>query len=123
LGRLARTPCSNAGLMSADTSRTPAGSPPWAARAAPPLHGGVIAALGREHDPGLGGVQVDEQRDVVVAAAGRRLVDADPAHLGQVQVRPGGVDVVVQQPPQPGVVLADQRGGRLDGHLGQQRYQ
>jgi hypothetical protein len=29
----------------------------------------------------------------------------------------------VQQPPQPGVVLADQLGDRLDRHLGQQRHQ
>jgi hypothetical protein len=88
-----------------------------------PLHSGVVATLGREQDPGLGGVQVDEQAHVVLAAAGRGLIDPDPGDLGHRHFGPGLLDMVVQQAPQLGVVLADQLGDGLDRHLGQQCHE
>jgi hypothetical protein len=82
----------------------------------------VVATLGREQDPGRGGVQVDEQRDVVLPTLGGGLVHADPGDPAYVEPGPCLGDVVVQQPPQPGVVLTDQLGDGLDRHLGQQRH-
>jgi hypothetical protein len=66
------------------------------------------AALGGEQHPCL--VDIDEQRDVVVAAPRGGLIDGDVGHLRGVHARPSLIDVVVNDAPQPGVVLADDAG-------------
>jgi hypothetical protein len=95
--------------MSADTSRAWAGSPPWARRSAADRSTVVWSRPSVANMTWAWGVQVDEQPDVVVAATGRGLVDADPAGLGQVQARPGGVDVVVHRE----LRLVDHHGGLI----------
>jgi hypothetical protein len=52
-----------------------------------------------------------------------RVAPADSADLAQVELGAGGLDMVVRQPPEPGVVLADLVGDGLDRHLGQQRHE
>ena len=51
------------------------------------------AAVGDEDDAAL--VDVDEQRDVVVAALGGGLVDATRLHVGEIEPRQRGFDVVM----------------------------
>jgi hypothetical protein len=75
-------------------------------------HGVCIFARGGEHDPALG--QVHEQRDVVVPPLGRGLVTADIGDPRKVQLGPRCVHVVLDDPPDAGVVLT--------GHLGQRSY-
>ena len=72
-------------------------------------------ALGGEQHPGL--VDIDEQRDVVVAAPSGGLVDRDPGDAGGIRPRPALLDVMVDHAPQPGVMLADdpRRGGNRHG--------
>lgn len=73
-----------------------------------------IPALGGEQHPGL--IDIDKQRDVVVAAPGRRLIDGDPGHIGGVVPRPRLVDIVVQHTPQPCVVFTHHPGHGPDRH-------
>ena len=79
-------------------------------------HGLGVLALGGEQHPGL--VDVDEQRDVVVAAPRGGLVDGDLGDARGVGPRPRLVHIVVQHAPQPGVMLADHLGHGLDRHGG-----
>ena len=51
-----------------------------------------VLALGGEQHPGL--VDIDKQRDVVVAAPGRGLVDGDLGHLRGVAARPRLVHIL-----------------------------
>lgn len=67
-------------------------------------------------------VQIHEHADVVVTPPAGRLVDAHPAHSGQVGLRPRRAHVVVDDPPQPRVVLAHDPAGRPHRHLPHQRH-
>lgn len=85
------------------------------------LHHVVVSALGGVHNGGA--LEVDEQADVVLPAPGGGLVDPDLADGLIGSGGPGELHVVVQNPPQPGVVLADQIGHRAHRHLGLKRHQ
>ncbi len=61
-------------------------------------------------------LEIDEEGNVVVAAAGRGFVDADLSDGGMVGLGAGGIHVMVEDAPNQGVVFADQTGGRQDGH-------
>ena len=52
-----------------------------------------IIAFGYVDD--LPDVDVDEQRDVVLTALGRRLVDGDASQVGEIHARDGVLDVVL----------------------------
>ena len=80
---------------------------------------GVTAGSG-EHDAGL--VEVGEHRHVVLATPEARLIDRDPLNAGEILAGERAVDVVVHDPPEPGVVLTDQLPDRPDGHLGRQGH-
>ena len=86
-----------------------------------PLHHLVVPPWrGVQHG---GALQVDEQRDVVLSPPGGRLVDP---HLGDARVGPGvpgQLDVVVQDPPQPGVVLAGELGRGGHRHVGDEGHE
>jgi hypothetical protein len=79
----------------------------------------ILALCGEQH---AGLVDIDKQRDVVVAAPRGGLVDGDVGHVCGVHARPRLIDVGVNDAPQPGVVLADDAGhggnrhGRNHGH-------
>ncbi len=73
-----------------------------------------IAAFGGEQHSRL--VDIDEQRDIVVAAPRGGLVDGDPCDAGGIGARPRLIDVVMDHAPQFGVVLADNPGDGLDRH-------
>ena len=93
----------------------------WASRSSANVFDGVgAAALGDEQHAAL--VDVDEQRDVVVAALGGGLVDGDALHVGVVGTLAGLLDPVVQDAPHPGVVLAHEAGCGGDRHRRHQRH-
>ena len=75
---------------------------------------GAVLAVGREQDPAL--VEIGEQRDIVMAPAGRGFVEGDALDLGVI----GGVsrllDIVVNDPPQARVVLSNHPGHRPHRH-------
>jgi hypothetical protein len=64
----------------------------------------------------LSGVDVDEPRNVVLAALGRGLVDGDAPQVGEVHARHGRLDIVLDDTPQSRVVLADEAGCSSDRH-------
>jgi len=78
------------------------------------------AARGREQEARP--VEVDEQADVVVATPPARLVEPDPGRGAEVGGRPRLLHVVVQDPPDPGVVLADELRHRPHRHLGHEGH-
>jgi hypothetical protein len=78
-----------------------------------------VPSLGRKEE--LGGVQIHEQRDVLVPALACRLVQADRADLGEIRRRTSFADVMMEHPPDARVVLADELRDRLDRHLLDQR--
>ena len=66
---------------------------------------------------------VDEQADVVVAAPRRGFVGGDAPHLRQVQFLHRLPNVMLDDPPQPRVVLAQPLGRIGDRHrLGQRQH-
>ena len=73
-----------------------------------------VAAFGGEQHPGL--LDIDEQRDIVVASPRGGFVDGDPRDASGIGARPRLIDVVMDQAPQFCVVLADDPGDGLDGH-------
>src|SRR5262249_8790247 len=73
-----------------------------------------IIAFGDVDD--LPRVQVDEQRDVVLAALGRSLIDGDASQVRAVHARHRLLDIVLDEAPQTRVVLADEAGGSCDRH-------
>jgi hypothetical protein len=73
-----------------------------------------ILALGGEQHPGL--VDIDKQRDVVVAAPGGGLVDGELGYRRGVGARTGLVHIMVNHTPQPGVMLTDHPSHGLDRH-------
>ena len=83
--------------------------------------GAGILALGGEQHAGL--VDIDEQRDVVVAAPGGGLIDGDPGHRRGVGPRPRLVHIVMQHAPQPCVVLAHHPRHGPDRHGGDHGHQ
>ena len=56
-----------------------------------------LLALGREHHTRL--VDIDKQRDVVMAAPGGGLVNRHPRDSRQVGVRPGTLHIMVDDAP------------------------
>ena len=73
-----------------------------------------VLALGREDDAGA--INVDKERDIVVAAPGGGLVDRHSRDGREIAARSGAFDVMVNDPPQPGVVLTHQSGHGVDRH-------
>ena len=73
-----------------------------------------VAAFGGEQHPGL--IDIDEQRDIVVASPRGGFVDGDPRDASGVGARPRLIDVVMDHAPQSCVVLADDPGDGLDRH-------
>ena len=84
------------------------------------LHGALIAALGHVHRAAL--VQVGEHRHVVLPALGAGLIDPGPLNTREVLRLDRLIDVVVHDPPDALVFLADQRRDRRDRHLLDQRH-
>src|SRR5271156_6730253 len=115
LGRFSVIPLMKAGLMSIQTSSIASGSPPCAARSSAKA-ATVSASLPSVANSTRALVDIDEQRDVVVAAPRGGLIDGDVGHLRGVHSRPRLIDVVVNDAPQPGVVLADDAGHRGHRH-------
>ena len=115
LGRLSAMPLMKAGLMSMQTSAIGTGIAAVRGEIIGKGRDGLgVLAFGREHDAGL--VDIDKQRDVVVAAPGGGLVDRHPRDSREIGARPGTLDVMVNDAPQPGVMLADQSGHGVDRH-------
>src|SRR5438128_4063256 len=107
LGRLSAVPAMTAGLMSMHTSSTASGFPPWAAKSlakTPTVPASLPSATN----------EIDEQADIVVATPGCRLVKGDAGDVGVIGAIPSRLDVVVDDPPQPGVPLIDHP--RDNGH-------
>ena len=77
-------------------------------------NGGSIVAGSHEQDLAL--VQIDEQGNVVVAAAGSGLVDTDLSDRGMVGLTAGRIHVMVEDTPNQGIVFPDQASGSQDGH-------
>ena len=84
-----------------------------------PLVGRAVAA-GRDEDRGAP-IDVGEHGDVVLAALEARLIDAETRDRTEILALERVVDVVMHDPPQAGVVLADQGSDRGDRHLLGQR--
>ena len=84
------------------------------------FHGIGAASLGDEQHAAL--VDIDEQRDVVVAAPGGGLVDGDALHVGVVGSLTGLLHPVVEDTPHPGVVLTNEAGCGSDRHRRHQRH-
>jgi hypothetical protein len=76
-----------------------------------------VPALGGEQHPRP--VDIDEQRDVVVAA----LVDGDPDDVRGVDPRSPLRDIVIDHPPQSGVMLAHHSGHGPDRHGGDHAHE
>src|SRR3954453_11633459 len=76
--------------------------------------------LGVGHEQHLRAIQIDEQRDIVVAAACGGLVEGHPADAAVIGTGAGRIDRVVDDPPQPGIVLANHAGGGGNRHGGDQ---
>ncbi|OIQ72678.1 hypothetical protein GALL_456950 [mine drainage metagenome] len=68
-------------------------------------------------------VQIHEQRHVVLPPPGGGLVHRDGLHRAHVHPLAGLLHVVVHQAPEPRIVLADDPGHRLHGHLPHQRHE
>jgi hypothetical protein len=81
---------------------------------------GPLARRGVEY---AGLIDIDAQRDVVVAAPGRGLVEGDPLHAGGIHGLPRFVHIMMDDVPYPGVVLADQPRNRVDRHGGDHCHQ
>jgi hypothetical protein len=73
-----------------------------------------IIAFGDVDD--LPGVDVDEQRNIVLAALGH-LIDGDAPQVSKVHVCHGRLDVVLNDTPQTRVVLPDQAGDWSDRYV------
>ncbi len=84
------------------------------------LHRLMILALDHEHPTTL--VEIGEHRHVLMSAPARGLIDPDPLHPLEVLRLDRSVDVVVHDPPDPLVVLADQPRDRLHRHLLDHRH-
>jgi hypothetical protein len=82
---------------------------------------GSGVASGRNEDRGAP-VDVGEHGDVVLAATKARLVDSEAPDRREILAGTRRVDVVMHDPPQPRVVLADQTGDRVDRHLLGERH-
>ena len=98
MGQALGDPLMNAGPMSMQTSATTSGSPPCAVRSS--ANAATVAAflaLGREDDTGA--INVDEERDVVVAASGGGLVDRHSRDSREIGARSGAFDVMVNDAP------------------------
>ena len=76
--------------------------------------GGGIFAGSDEQDFAL--VKIDEQGNVVLAAAGGGLIDADLSDGGMVGFAARRIHVMVEDAPNQGVVFTDQARGSQDGH-------
>ena len=77
------------------------------------LVGGGATALGDEDRAAA--IQVGEHGHVLLATTRAGLVDAQPTDLGEILQRAGSIDVVMHDPPQARVVLADEAGDRVAG--------
>jgi hypothetical protein len=62
------------------------------------------------------GGEVDEHGDVVLPAVAAGLVGADALDLAEVLLRARPLDMEVEQPPDPGVVLLQESGDGVDRH-------
>ncbi len=75
-----------------------------------------ILTLGGKQHSAVFRIQVHEHADVVVAPAAAGLVDPNGRHLREIRRGAGLFHVVLQHPPDPCVVLADQPRDLLGGH-------
>src|SRR5262249_25378614 len=65
----------------------------------------------------LPGVDVDEQRNIVLAALGRRLIDGNAPQVREVHARHSRLNVVLDEAPQTRVMLPDQARHSSDRHV------
>src|SRR5215468_4122103 len=65
----------------------------------------------------LPGVDVDEQRNIVLAALGRRLIDGNAPQVREVHARHSCLNVVLDEAPQALVMLPDQARHSSDRHV------
>jgi hypothetical protein len=79
-----------------------------------------VAAVGHEQHATL--IDVDEQRDVVVAASGGCFVNGDALDGREVGTSASGLDPMVDDAPQPGVVLLHEACRGSDRHGGDERH-
>ena len=85
------------------------------------LQGLLVPAIHSEQELLL--LHVHHQGDVLLAPLRPGLVHPDPAHLRHVHPGPGILHVVIEQSPEPGVVLPDQSGGLAHRHRTNQHHQ
>jgi len=83
-------------------------------------YGFLILARGAEEQALL--VHVKEQADVVVALAAGGLINTDAGYLREIEIALGLVYVVVDDPPEAGVVFTNQPGHSSNRHLSRQRH-
>jgi len=67
-------------------------------------------------------VEIDEHGDVVVAALGRRLIEAESLQPAEIEPSHGLPDVVLDDAPQPLVGNADDAGRRQYRHLAREQH-
>ena len=77
-------------------------------------NGAGILAGSDEQDFAL--LEIDEQRNVVLAAAGSGLIDTDLSDRGMVGLAARRIHVMVDDTPNEGVVFTDQGRGTANGH-------
>src|ERR1700733_8487844 len=92
LARLSPVPLMNAGLMSMQTSATASGSPPCAVRSS--ANAATVAAS----LPSVA-INVDKERDIVVARRAGGLVDRHSRDGREIGARSGAFDVMVNDAP------------------------
>ena len=83
---------------------------------------GLALAGGDEDHWLLLGIEIDEHGDVVVAALGCRLVEAERLQAGEIEPGHGLPDIVLDDAPQPLVGDANDARGGEDWHLARQDH-
>jgi len=83
-------------------------------------HAGLSLARRGEDHRLVGAVHVDKHGDVVVAALGGRLVQADGAHRAEIERADGARHIILEDAPQPLVGDAHEARRRRHRHLSRQ---
>src|SRR5208283_4658868 len=84
-------------------------------------HAFLALARGDKEHRLLGGIEIDEHGDVLVAALGGGLVERDGLDVAEIEVVHGTPDVELQHAPEPLVGDPDDTGGSGDLHFAHQQ--